>query len=540
MPGSPILYYGDEIGMGDNVFIGDRNGVRTPMQWSPDRNAGFSRADPQRLYLPPIMDPVYGYQSINVEAQLRDPSSLLSWTKRMLAVRKTSQAFGRGTRRFLKPGNRKILAYLREYGDDSILCVANLSRSAQPVELNLSAFKGRVPVEMLGRTTFPPIGDLPYLLTLAAYGFYWFKLTADAEAPVVARTDPRRSTSGPCWCCSTAGAACSATAWCRGASAWRRRPGCNSRPTRCPRFIETQRWYAAKGSVHRARAHRRSSALAGRQDELAHRAARGPRRRRGRELFHAARARLGGARRGPRPPSVDFGGRQGAPAVERRRDGRCVCRRSLLPRASWPQWREPRDIATAQGKLQFRPTAAFGRLAGDDFAALPAARPHSSISNTVVVMGERLMLKGRRRLQAGASPELEMGLYLTEVVHFPQLRAARRCLAVRGQRWRDAAARAAAGLCRQSGRRLDLLSRVFAPASRGAPHGARRRCAARQCARGVFDADSHARQRAPQNCTWLWPRRREMQRLTRSRSHAPISTPIASERPTRRAARLEC
>ncbi len=115
MPGSPIIYYGDEIGMGDNVFIGDRNGVRTPMQWSPDRNAGFSRADPQRLYLPPIMDPMYGYQSINVEAQARDPSSLLNWTRRMLAVRKTSHAFGRGARTFLRPGNRKVLAYLREH-----------------------------------------------------------------------------------------------------------------------------------------------------------------------------------------------------------------------------------------------------------------------------------------------------------------------------------------------------------------------------------------------------------------------------------------
>ena len=183
MPGSPIVYYGDEIGMGDNFFIGDRNGVRTPMQWSPDRNAGFSRADPQRLYLPPIMDAVYGYPSTNVEAQSRDPSSLLSWTKRMLAVRKTSQAFGRGSRRFLRPGNRKILAYLREFGEDTILCVANLSRSAQPVELNLSAFKGRVPVEMLGRTAFPPIGELPYLLTISAYGFYWFRLTTDAEVP---------------------------------------------------------------------------------------------------------------------------------------------------------------------------------------------------------------------------------------------------------------------------------------------------------------------------------------------------------------------
>ncbi|HWH85042.1 MAG TPA: maltose alpha-D-glucosyltransferase, partial [Burkholderiaceae bacterium] len=183
MRGSPIVYYGDEIGMGDNVFVGDRNGVRTPMQWSPDRNAGFSRADPQRLYLPPIMDAMYGYEALNVEAQSRDQSSLLNWTKRMLAVRQTSHAFGRGQRRFLSPGNRKVLAYLREHGDDSILCVCNLSRSAQPVELDLARFKGRVPVELLGRTAFPPIGELPYLLTLPSYGFYWFRLTVDAEPP---------------------------------------------------------------------------------------------------------------------------------------------------------------------------------------------------------------------------------------------------------------------------------------------------------------------------------------------------------------------
>src|SRR5439155_7399557 len=141
------------------------NGVRTPMQWSPDRNAGFSRADPQRLYLPPIMDPIYGFEAVNVEAQQRDPASLLNWMKRMLAVRKTSHAFGRGTLSFLKPGNRKVLAYLREFEDDVILCVSNLARSAQPVELDLSRYKGRVPVELLGRTTFPPIGELPYLLT---------------------------------------------------------------------------------------------------------------------------------------------------------------------------------------------------------------------------------------------------------------------------------------------------------------------------------------------------------------------------------------
>ncbi|MBL8541260.1 MAG: maltose alpha-D-glucosyltransferase, partial [Betaproteobacteria bacterium] len=183
MPGSPIIYYGDEIGMGDNIFLGDRDGVRTPMQWTPDRNAGFSRADPQRLYLPPIMDPVYGYEAVNVEAQLREPSSLLNWMKRMLAVRKQSHAFGRGRLTFLNPGNNKVLAYLRELGDEAILCVANVGRSAQPVELDLKRYRGRVPVEMLGRVAFPPIGELPYLLTLPAHAFYWFRLATDVEAP---------------------------------------------------------------------------------------------------------------------------------------------------------------------------------------------------------------------------------------------------------------------------------------------------------------------------------------------------------------------
>ena len=183
MPGSPIIYYGDEIGMGDNYFLGDRDGVRTPMQWSPDRNAGFSRADPQRLYLPPIMDAVYGHQAVNVEAQEKNPSSLLNWMRRMLAVRKNTQAFGRGTLQFLRPGNRKIIAYLRLYGDEAILCVANLSRGSQPVELDLSAYKGRVPVELLARTAFPPISELPYLLTLPGHGFYWFRLATDEAAP---------------------------------------------------------------------------------------------------------------------------------------------------------------------------------------------------------------------------------------------------------------------------------------------------------------------------------------------------------------------
>ena len=183
MPGSPILYYGDEIGMGDNVYLGDRNGVRTPMQWSPDRNAGFSRADPARLYLPPIMDAVYGFQGVNVEAQIKNPSSLLNWMRRLIAVRKAHSGFGRGSLKFLRPGNRKILAYLREYGDETLLCVANLSNSSQPVELDLSAFKNRVPVELLGLTVFPSIGELPYFLTLPGYSFYWFLLSTEAAAP---------------------------------------------------------------------------------------------------------------------------------------------------------------------------------------------------------------------------------------------------------------------------------------------------------------------------------------------------------------------
>ncbi len=183
MPGTPVLYYGDEIGMGDNIYLGDRDGVRTPMQWSPDRNGGFSRANPQALYLPPVMDPLYGFASVNVEAQSRSVSSLLQWMHRMIMVRRRHKAFGRGTLDFIYPGNRKILAYTRSFEDETILCVVNLSRNAQPVELQLQAQKGRIPVELLGRTTFPPIGDLPYLLTLPAHGFYWFILADEASLP---------------------------------------------------------------------------------------------------------------------------------------------------------------------------------------------------------------------------------------------------------------------------------------------------------------------------------------------------------------------
>ncbi|MEW6255390.1 MAG: maltose alpha-D-glucosyltransferase [Pseudomonadota bacterium] len=183
MPGTPVIYYGDEIGMGDNIHLGDRDGVRTPMQWSPDRNGGFSKADPEQLVLPPIQDPLYGYNALNVEAQQRDPHSLLNWMRRALAVRRRHMAFGRGGFRLLYPGNRKILAYLRTHGDETILCVANLSQTLQAVELDLSEFDGRVPVEMAGSTPFPPVGRLPYLLTVPAYGFFSFILSSVSAEP---------------------------------------------------------------------------------------------------------------------------------------------------------------------------------------------------------------------------------------------------------------------------------------------------------------------------------------------------------------------
>jgi maltose alpha-D-glucosyltransferase / alpha-amylase len=416
MPGSPILYYGDEIGMGDNFFIGDRNGVRTPMQWSPDRNAGFSRADPQRLYLPPIMDAVYGYLSTNVEAQSRDPSSLLSWTKRMLAVRKTSRAFGRGARRFLRPGNRKILAYLREFGDDAMLCVANLSRSAQPVELNLAEFKGRVPVEVLGRTAFPPIGELPYLLTIAAYGFYWFRLSTDAAIPswheqVVSVDERPVLVLFDGWL----------SLFRERVVPWRigmaEKTRAQFETDTLPRYIETQRWYAAKGTPI-DRAHISEHVLW----------------QEGKVSWLVALVELDGAEERPNyflPLALAWEERDedrvrnlSTSAVAKIRQQANVgvmgdafadevfCRAVVAAMAAG------REVPMTQGKLQFRRTAAFAEIAGSDFATLPVERPRGSSSNTVVNMRERLMLKGYRRLRVGMNPELEMGLYLTEVVHY--------------------------------------------------------------------------------------------------------------------------
>ncbi len=191
LPGTPVVYYGDEIGMGDNFFLGDRNGVRTPMQWNPNKNAGFSRANPQRLYLPVIYDPEYHYETVNVETQNNSPSSLLRWMKQLIALRKRYPTFGRGSMQLLNPRNRKVLAFTRSYGDQDLLVLANLGGTVEYVELDLARFKGRIPIEIFGHNPFPRVGDLPYLLTLGPYAFYWFELARDDPGGRAATAEPR-------------------------------------------------------------------------------------------------------------------------------------------------------------------------------------------------------------------------------------------------------------------------------------------------------------------------------------------------------------
>ena len=412
MPGSPILYYGDEIGMGDNIYLGDRNGVRTPMQWSPDRNAGFSRADPQRLFLPPIMDALYGYEAVNVEAQERDSGSQLNWLKRMLAIRKESRAFGRGQLSFLRPGNRKILAYLREYDGEAILCVANLSRSAQPVELDLRKYKGRVPVELLGRTAFPPVGDLPYLLTLPAHGFYWFRLAIDAEPPswhtqMIVPEEAPILVLFDGWVSFFRD---KVVPWRMGMADKLRAQLENEV---LPRYVEVQRWYAAKGQpvtaaklhdyaiwsagggvswlmlvldVHDA-AYFLPLALAWEEDE-----------EHVRSLAQVTVARV--------RQQANVGVAGDAIADE------AFCRNLVKAIA------EQRAVPTERGTIRFVPTQAFREIAGDDFAALTQGRLRTQSTNTSVTLGERLFLKCYRRIRPGVNPELEVGRFLTEVARF--------------------------------------------------------------------------------------------------------------------------
>jgi maltose alpha-D-glucosyltransferase/alpha-amylase len=416
MPGTPVLYYGDEIGMGDNIFLGDRDGVRTPMQWTSDRNGGFSRADPQRLYLPPIQDPIYGFEAVNVEAQARELSSLMSWTKRLLAVRSGTQAFGRGRFTMLHPGNRKVLAYVREYADDVILCVFNVSRVAQPVELALEAYKGRVPVEMMGRSPFPPIGDLPYLLTLPAYGFFWFRLATDAvppqwhaerlaveDLPVLVLFDDWNSFFRS-----------KVVPWRMGIAEKTRQ---QFERELMPRFMLRQRWYAAKAEpLERTTIAAHAVLESGASQWLL-------------ALLDT---------QGPDQPARYF-----APLVIAFEDDDEERARSLAPLAVTKVRQQAtmgvladamgdeafcravvqaigarREMPADGGSVHFIPTGAYGTVAGDALAAATPLHRLTTSSNSISLVGDRLFLKCYRRLHGGPSPEVEMGRFLTDVAHY--------------------------------------------------------------------------------------------------------------------------
>jgi maltose alpha-D-glucosyltransferase/alpha-amylase len=391
MPGTPVMYYGDEIGMGDNVYLRDRDGVRTPMQWSPDRNGGFSRADPAALVLPPIQDPLYGFQAVNVESQLRDPSSLLNWMRRMLAVRKRTRAFGRGTMRLLYPGNRKVLAYLREWEGEVALCVFNLSRAAQAVELDLSELAGRVPVEMLGGTPFPPIGPLPYVLTLPPYGFHWFLLAPEGAALPAWHVPPPEPLPEMRTLVARAGAA-----WLSGDAAH------ILEREILPAWLPRRRWFSAK-----------SQAPGAVRVDYAVPLAQGER---------LLLAEIEAAGRRWSLPLAQVGEEEalkpaGQLALARLRQGARVglltdaCATDGFPRAMLAALREGRRIMTPAGEIRFQGTPALEALGLPD--APEVRRMAVEQSNTSVMLGDSAVLKLLRRVQPGPHPEAEMARHLT-------------------------------------------------------------------------------------------------------------------------------
>jgi maltose alpha-D-glucosyltransferase/alpha-amylase len=411
-PGTPILYYGDEIGMGDNIYLGDRNGVRTPMQWNGDRNAGFSTATPARLYSPVIMDPVWGYEAINVEAQQGDPSSLLSWMRNMIALRKLFRVFGRGSIEFLDPSNRKILAYLRQYEGEQILCVANLSRFAQPVDLDLSKVEGMTPVEMLGYVEFPPIERHPYRLTLASYSFLWLELQR-REKPTGSTADmtehtPLNVTAGWESVLEAAGRLRLET-------------------VELSEFLPKQRWFAGKSrkikSVRIAdwiplsipsnvSSDPSQSALALVQVEFDS----GPP-----DLYFL-------------PLAMSFGDAKNelqrtapnaiiAPVLSHRGAGllydgafddqTCMLLFSLIENAS--------RVNAGHGGVRGIRGKAFQDLVALAGKGLQVRRGSAEQSNTSILFGDRFILKLFRRQEPGLNPDAEIGQYLTEKTNFNQI-----------------------------------------------------------------------------------------------------------------------
>ena len=401
MPGTPVLYYGDEIGMGDNIYLGDRDGVRTPMQWSPDRNGGFSRVDPARLYLPAIQDPIYGFNSVNVEAQLASPASQLNWTRRMVAIRRNHLALSRGVLRFLYPANRKVLAYIREMDGERILCVCNVSRSPQAVELDLSEFKGARLVELTGGSTFPQIGALPYLLTLPGYGFYWFALDASA-------VEEDRFGPAPAPELFTLVLTGDAGDLLRGreATAFER--------TIAPAFLTSRRWAPGRHEGVKQITVKTLGKVAGRS--------------RGRTFLLTQLNVLPGY--GPQqtlfsPLAINETEEDESVlpyAVARVRRG---ARMGLLydadadPGFGGAMAMQMKVGATIDGRdggrLEFHGAAALQSV---DVDSLEGSRLGGEQSNSTLLLGEEAVMKIYRRVQSGPNPEVEMSRYLTECAEF--------------------------------------------------------------------------------------------------------------------------
>jgi maltose alpha-D-glucosyltransferase/alpha-amylase len=397
-PGTPIIYYGDEIGMGDNIYLGDRNGVRTPMQWNGDRNAGFSRATPGRLYSPVIMDPVWGYEAVNVEAQQSDPSSMLSWMRNMIALRKLFQVFGRGTIEFLNPANRKVLAYLRRHQGDQILCVANLSRFAQPVDLELPGLEGMTPIEMLGYVEFPPIQKQPYRLTLSPYAFLWLELHTNPASEMPPTETKLTPLAVETWETLLEG------------------PGQDRLESLIlPEYLPKQRWFGGKPRPIRTARINDWARLPGSEAILA---------------LVEVQYESGEPDAYLVPLGMTFGGeadklREAAPnailASINSQDGDGILRDGLLDDTACTALVSliagAASMPSRHGSIRGTPGSQFAALRGTE-TALPVRRMSAEQRNTSIVFGDRLILKLFRRQLPGPNPEYEVGKYLTEQAHF--------------------------------------------------------------------------------------------------------------------------
>ncbi|MGE0824448.1 MAG: maltose alpha-D-glucosyltransferase [Candidatus Binatia bacterium] len=413
LPGTPILYYGDEIGMGDNIYLGDRNGVRTPMQWSSDRNAGFSRANPQKLYLPAIIDPEYHYEALNVEAQQNNPHSLLWWMKRLIALRKRSKAFSRGTIEFLQPENRKILVFLRRFQDECILVVANLSRFVQYVELDLAEFQGMRPVEMFGRVPFPFIGELPYLLTIGPHSFFWFTIEAAPGAPVGVGAAPEIKVP-------TVTIDGEFDRLFQGKAK-------EALEALLPRYLSGRRWFSGKARTLR-------TAAIPEVIPLPHDSTQS----------YAVSVTVNYSDGDPEtyvlPMNIAIGDR--AAQVQQEISQAVIARlqgqetEGVLYEALWDDGfcqalldaiARRRQFAGLNGKLVAVSYRTFRQLRGPSDERLPSSLMKAEQSNSSIVYGDRLILKLFRRIAPGINPDLEVGRFLTEKTpfrHTPQVAGA--------------------------------------------------------------------------------------------------------------------